>query len=81
MIIKSDDIIAIKNSLLGFISFASFASPSFTYIFMHIEYNMYGSIVYNRTIVNMHQNFLKVVLHEIIIDQSGFSCHLDAPVV
>ena len=30
---------------------------------------LFGSIVYNRTKVYMHQNFLKVVVHVVIIDQ------------
>ena len=30
---------------------------------------LFGSIVYNRTKVYMHQNFLKVVVHVIIIHQ------------
>ena len=47
---------------------------------------MFGSIVYNRTTVYIHQNFLKVVVHLIISDQlyeiqvtiiysPRFSCH------
>ena len=31
--------------------------------------NVFGSIVYNRAIIYIHQNFLNVVVHVIIIDQ------------
>ena len=33
------------------------------------KYDIFGSIVHNRAIVYKHQNFLKVVVHVIIIDQ------------